>query len=745
VTAAEQAARWVDLVWRDRAGYFFFAFGVGGHFDAHGKYAFERWQERYGRWPDDRDRFLTEALERADRDDVYVAPYLRSNASRKKGNALPSDVVYADLDAIDPSLNGFESALIGPGGMVVESGQRGHLHVYLHLPGDLDPAELERLNRHLAACLHADAGWAENKVLRLPGTWNHKGDGLDFGPWPVEILDGARAQRDWAPDELRELLGPEPPAIAAAATTPITPTMPENIPDRIRARLDEPVGEHPGLQTFSFVGDCIRAGLSDGQALALALEHRPTKTKYGHRATAEIERAIGKHRAGTTTGEVTSPDPSRRDKSDQSDQSPPAGDFGRFGRLGRRQTWMTPELEEAALHGPAGTWAEAVQPFTEACPVGVLVASLVAFGNAAGRSAYVPVTVTRHHANEFAILIGPTATGRKGESMRIGLRPLRLADEGWTARVQRGFGSGEAIVDAVRDEIVEVDAKGEERTVSGADDKRLLVHEEELASVLAVAGRDGSTLSPLIRSAWDGVRLENRTKGRKLVATDAHVSVLGAITADELVRKVAATEVANGFLNRFLLVAVKRTKLLSEPKPIPGGIENEYVEAFRKGLAFARREASGQMELDDEARGLWRQVYEAELSVDRYGLAGVACSRAEPHVLRLALLYALLDCSRTIGLAHLEAALAVWRYCERSALLVFGDRLGDPTADAILEAIRGADDGLTRTEIRDLFARHRSRAEIDAAVATLEGAGLIVGTPEQTGGRPAIRYRAATS
>lgn len=50
---------------------------------------------------------------------------------------------------------------------------------------------------------------------------------------------------------------------------------------------------------------------------------------------------------------------------------------------------------------------------------------------------------------------------------------------------------------------------------------------------------------------------------------------------------------------------------------------------------------------------------------------------------RHALSYALLDCSDRIGLEHLEAGLAVWRYSADSAQWVFGDTLGDPTADEI--------------------------------------------------------------
>ena len=95
-----QAARWVDAVWGERRGHCHFAFGVSGHFNSNGKYEFDHWQERHGRWPDDRDRFLDEAIEKSAECDVYVAPYLRSNTSRKKGSALPSDILYGDLDDV---------------------------------------------------------------------------------------------------------------------------------------------------------------------------------------------------------------------------------------------------------------------------------------------------------------------------------------------------------------------------------------------------------------------------------------------------------------------------------------------------------------------------------------------------------------------------------------------------------------------------------------------------------------------
>lgn len=404
--------------------------------------------------------------------------------------------------------------------------------------------------------------------------------------------------------------------------------------------------------------------------------------------------------------------------------------------------WPAPMCPEA-FHGPAGGWAEAVQPFTEASPEGVLISTLVAFGNAVGRSSHALVTATRHFGNEFGLLVGETGAARKSEAMRIGCRPLWLADPDWAVRVQRGFGSGEAIVDEVRDPIVSWDDEQEREVVAlaGADDKRLLIHEDEFAHPLAVCARDGSTLSPLMRAAWDGVRLENRTKSRKTVATDAHVSVLAGITVEELARRVTATEIANGFLNRFLLVAVRRSKKLSRPPPIRGDLEDDYVEAFQRALGYARGEGSGLVRFDAEAGERWDDVYGEVLSIDRYGLAGAACARADAHALRLSVLYALLDCTNEIGVEHVEAALAVWGYCERSARYAFGNSTGDTLADKVLAELRLTPDGLRRTDIRGLVGGRESEARIEVALHLLARHGLARMTTEtDTGGRPAERW-----
>jgi hypothetical protein len=142
-------------------------------------------------------------------------------------------------------------------------------------------------------------------------------------------------------------------------------------------------------------------------------------------------------------------------------------------------------------------------------------------------------------------------------------------------------------------------------------------------------------------------------------------------------------------------------------RPFSGVLSKSCQRAFARNVAEMTRDA--------EACTLWTEVYEG-LSEGKLGLLGAVTSRAEAQVMRLACVYALLDCSRIIRKPHLEAALDVWRYCEESARFIFGDSLGDPVADEILRSLRAATDGLTRTELSNLFGRNRSAREIGRAL-----------------------------
>src|SRR5439155_10422917 len=94
----------------------------------------------------------------------------------------------------------------------------------------------------------------------------------------------------------------------------------------------------------------------------------------------------------------------------------------------------------------------------------------------------------------------------------------------------------------------------------GEQDKRLLILEPELASVLKRMNGEGNSLSAVLREAWDNGNLSTLTKNSPLRATGAHVSVIAHVTQPELLANLTEVERANGFANRFLFMLVRRSK-----------------------------------------------------------------------------------------------------------------------------------------------------------------------------------------
>lgn len=411
-------------------------------------------------------------------------------------------------------------------------------------------------------------------------------------------------------------------------------------------------------------------------------------------------------------------------------------------------SWPDPP-EAPAFSGLAGEIVRAIEPHTESDPVAILAQLLIGFGSLIGRTAHFEVEADRHYSNEFAALVGDTSKGRKGTSWGHVRRRLELIDPNWAAgRILGGLSTGEGLIHAVRDPVMKREPVRDNKRITGyqeieADagesDKRLLAIEPELGGTLRIATRDGNTLSALVRQAWDSGDLGTLTRNCPLKATGAHISIIGHITRDELARLLTQTEAANGFANRFLWLAVRRSKLL----PFGGCPDPATIADLTRRLGDAAEFArlTGRMARDADADALWADAYE-RLSEGRPGLLGAVTSRAEPHSMRLAMLYALLDRSPVIRADHLRAGLALWGYAERSARFIFGDALGDPDADALLDALRAAGPkGLTRTEIREeVFQKHKSAERIAGMLRTLAAAGLAHSRTEATGGRPSERW-----
>lgn len=411
---------------------------------------------------------------------------------------------------------------------------------------------------------------------------------------------------------------------------------------------------------------------------------------------------------------------------------------------GRAISWPEP-LAEEAYHGLAGDIVRAVEPHTEADPAALLFSFLTLYGNVIGRSAHAVAEADRHFQNLFVCLVGITAKGRKGVSFGHIKKLFESVDPGWTrSRITQGLSSGEGLIWAVRDPIFgsQQDKKTKEITQvlldAGVDDKRLICSEQEFASTLRVLRREGNTLSAVVRRAWDDGVLSTLTKNSPAMATDAHISILSHITKDELLRYLEDTEAANGFGNRFLWICVRRSKCLPEGGRLCdvdfASLIRELNEAVEYGKMYR------ELRRDQAAKELWAEVY-PDLTTGRPGLLGSMTARAEAQVLRLSCIYALLDLSSTVRLAHLKAALACWQFAEDSARFIFGGTLGDPLADEILRQLKtSGQQGATRTEIYNHFGRHQKAEAIVRALEKLSERGMIACRSEPSAGRSAERW-----
>jgi hypothetical protein len=409
---------------------------------------------------------------------------------------------------------------------------------------------------------------------------------------------------------------------------------------------------------------------------------------------------------------------------------------------GLMRQWPAP-LAEAAFYGLPGEFVRLVEPQTEADPAALLFQFLAAQGSIIGRGPHMSVGADKHHANLFMVIVGNTAKARKGMSWGEVRRICELTDIEWTRRrILCGLSSGEGLIHAVRDEIKEmvpikengrIVRREEQITDPGETDKRLLCEEGELAQALQCAAREGSTLSPVMRLAWDGKALRVLAKNARGSCAEPHISIIGHITSAELLTLLSKSDAANGFANRFIWVCSRRSKHLPFGGTVDPGALARLGDRLRDTVTFAR--TVGQVAWTPHAARMWEDAY-ARLSEDKPGLLGQVTARGEAQTLRLAMLYALLDKSAEIRTQHLRAALELWRYCADSAAYIFGQAIGDPTADAIVKLLHTRPDGVTRTDLNAHFDRNKSKAELDRAIALTQENGLIRIEQRETGGRP---------
>ncbi|HEX6779505.1 MAG TPA: hypothetical protein VF099_14940, partial [Ktedonobacterales bacterium] len=349
------------------------------------------------------------------------------------------------------------------------------------------------------------------------------------------------------------------------------------------------------------------------------------------------------------SGATEPPSPAGEEAGGTSADDTPAApvEAGEMQAWGAARAWPEPP-RDTVYHGLAGEIVNTILPHTEADPLAMLVQLLTAFGASIGPGPHFKVGPTRHQPRLFSVIVGKSAKARKGDSWQ-GVREV-LELSGVAPRIQTSLSSGEGLIWMVRDPIIstkfvpgKAGQQGHYEQVvedKGEPEKRVLVVSGEMAQIFKVLRREGNTLSAILRDAWDQGNLSIATRAMAARATGAYLSVIGHITVDELRKELNSLDAANGFANRFCWFAVKRSQELADPDALDEDKLASLAARFRQAVEQARQ--IGRMQRDALAKAKWKEMYR-ELGKEHSGFAGALISRSEAQVLRLSMLYALLD------------------------------------------------------------------------------------------------------
>jgi len=361
------------------------------------------------------------------------------------------------------------------------------------------------------------------------------------------------------------------------------------------------------------------------------------------------------------------------------------------------------------------------EPRTDAGKEGLLVTSLVYLGALMGHTPSCFYGSREQHTSFFAMLVGSTGRSRKGTTVDLVRSALAQCTEA-TRGLKQSPNSGEGLI-ALAEK-----AKGEP----------ILVEEEEFDRFIKAKGRDGSTLSSILRQAFDDVPLSSATVSRVLRAPVHHIAMLGNVTREEIVGGMAQVDLKNGFANRILWTGVfpRDTQVSVHDNVLSTHLRDELRDVIAWSRGLTKPLIGGVThQIDDRARDALLAA--SARYNDGVGMAPFLCRRLDTIAARIALVYACLDFSRVITIDHVLSALAVTDYAKASASWVFPETTGDAHADLLLRHLRVAG-FLGAREIEALIGKRAVDRQHAADALMLMGYARIAERPRSDGkpGRP---------
>lgn len=397
-----------------------------------------------------------------------------------------------------------------------------------------------------------------------------------------------------------------------------------------------------------------------------------------------------------------------------------------------------PKINKDAFWGLLDDMANVATANTEANKIAVAVNTMAMLAAVLGREDITyPFGDSQTDIRPSFLIIGATGVG-KGISENLPRRVFDKADQilrdknpvpHMSLNIHNGgLSSGEGIAHAIRDPSDQKDKDGN-LIDEGVIDKRLLVIEPEFSNVLAHCKRDGNTLSSVIRNLHDGIDIKPLTKSNKTKASRPHVVIVGHITPCELLDKISKTDIANGFLNRFMMLHIRLEKLVAAPTRTEEQYVNGLADDVVRIIQFIR------LGVTMTEAPCFTEYFEKEYPKLRQpkvsGVIQTLFARAPQYARMLAMMFALMDTKTRIEKTHLQAAIYWLEYWKNSIAYIFQEEAKERElertqvlADKVHVAIREIykqKGRCSQTDISDYFNRNKTKKELRGAIEYLLG------------------------
>jgi hypothetical protein len=329
---------------------------------------------------------------------------------------------------------------------------------------------------------------------------------------------------------------------------------------------------------------------------------------------------------------------------------------------------------EDAYYGPLGEIAKRHREQIQINLEAFYAMLLPAMGWLIGRRAMIQISQDKHYPNLFAAVVGETSCG-KGTCWNIIEALLEQVEPECSVRLHRDVASAPGLIGLVRDASRKIDGK-KVTDDPGVADKRCLVLFEEMENLFTATARKGSTLEKVWNMAWDGRTLENNARHTEK-STNPHICCVAHITPESfryaIDRASGGLGFTNGFLNRFITVQAIRERIL----PMGGNLPDvsDCVQQIRDAMAWLGLVNGGppkRIQWHPSTSSEWRDFVVGS-DGDHPFLDGIRpiAARLKPLVMRIAMLYAVIDRQDQIQLHHLRAAKAMCLQCIDSSRLLF--------------------------------------------------------------------------